>query len=267
MQTTEGAKEQAQRKALTEEQINRFWTDGYVTVGKVLRDGEIEALRREYDREFERARSGRHPRYRNLSIEDTDDVEAKNRAETQMLQIMQMSEYNVHFRRLVYDDRILDLVEDLIGPNIQLFHDQALFKPAHHGGPVHWHQDNAYWRCSPPNLVSCWLTLDDVDIQNGAMQFLPGSHFRAEAHARAADSSALLDMGDKVDASGAVVIALPAGGVTLHHCQTMHYTAPNVTDRQRRAFAIHFMTPGTKSLRQQEYLEVSFERPILRMRV
>ena len=39
-----------------------------------------------------------------------------------------------------------------------------------------------------------------------------------------------------------------------------------MTDRQRRAFAIH-MNPGTKSLREMEYLEVSFERPMLRMRV
>ena len=74
-------------------------------------------------------------------------------------------------------------------------------------------------------------------------------------------------MGDKIEQSKAAVIALPAGGVTLHHCQTLHYTAPNVTARQRRAFAIHFMNPGTKSLREMEYLEVSFERPMLRMRV
>ena len=158
-----------------------------------------------------------------------------------------------------YDDRILDMVEDLIGPNIQLFHDQALFKPARHGGPALWHQDNAYWHCSPPNLVSCWLTLDDVDIHNGAMQFLP------EEHERLADNSALLDLGDKVDSSKAVVVPLPAGGVTLHHCQTLHYTAPNVTDRQRRAFAIHFMNPGTRSLR--DIIWMWFEQPMLRMRV
>ncbi len=196
MQNANGNSRPAQRKALTEEQINRFWIDGYLTVGKILQDDEIELLRREYDRELERARSGQ-TRFRNLSIDDTDDLDAKNEAGTQMLQIGQMCERNINYRRLLYDDRILDAVEDLIGPNIQLFHDQALFKPAHHGGPVHWHQDNAYWRCSPPNLVSCWLTLDDVDIDNGAMQFIPGSHFRSVEHERAADTNALLDMGTR----------------------------------------------------------------------
>ncbi|MEM7130957.1 MAG: phytanoyl-CoA dioxygenase family protein [Chloroflexota bacterium] len=266
MQSTNGHQSTIQRKSLTEEQVNRFWTDGYLTIGKVLEDDEIELLRQEYDREFELARGG-HGNFRNLAIDDTDDVNAKNEAETQMLQIMQVCERNIHFRKLLYDIRILDRVEDLIGPNIQLFHDQALFKPAHHGGPVHWHQDNAYWQCSPPNLVSCWMTLDDVDIHNGAMQFLPGTHFRAESHGQASETNALLDMGEQIDDSQAVAIELPAGGVTLHHCQTLHYTAPNSTERQRRAFAIHFMTPGTKSLRTFEYLDVSFARPILRMRV
>ena len=111
------------------------------------------------------------------------------------------------------------------------------------------------------------MTLDDVTIENGAMQFIPGTHFQSQAHEQAEETNALLDMGSQIDVSRAVAIDLPAGGVTLHHCQTLHYTAPNSTDRQRRAFAIHFMTPGTKSLRTSEYLAVSFARPILRMRV
>ncbi len=106
--------------------------------------------------------------------------------------------------------------------------------------------------------------LDDVNIRNGAMQFLPGSHIRSVGHDRA---GVLLDASDQVDASQAMVVDLPAGGVTLHHYQTLHHTAPNTTDRQRRAFAIHFMTPGTRRLADPGDLEVSFSRPMLRMRI
>ena len=52
----------------------------------------------------------------------------------------------------------------------------------------------------------------------------------------------------------------------FHHCQTLHHTARNTTDRQRRAFAIHFMNPGTRST-QISTLGVSFARPLLRMSV
>lgn len=253
-------------KTLTQTQVDSFWTNGYLPIGKILTDAEIELLRGEYDHEFDRARAG-ETSFRNLAINQTDDLETKNKAEKQMLQIMQMCERNIHFRKLVYNDRILDIIEDLLGPNIQLFHDQALYKPAYHGGPVFWHQDNAYWRCTPPNLVSCWLTLDDVDVDNGAMQFIPGTHFQAITHGQAKTTTALLDSGDQVGDAQPVVVDLPAGGIAIHHCQTLHQTAPNTTARQRRAFAIHFMVPGTRSLRTGEYLGVSFSRPMLRMRV
>ena len=252
-------------RRLTDQQVNEFQTRGYLKLGRLLDDATVELLRGEYDREFELARSGANS-FRNLAIDDTDDVAAKNEAEEQMLQIMQMCERNLHFRRLLYHEPILDCIEDLIGPNIQLFHDQALYKPAHHGGPVFWHQDNAYWQCAPATLVSCWLTLDDVSVDNGAMQVIPGSHLQALEHEKSASTSALLDNAERVDSSQAVAIELPAGGAMLHHCQTFHYTAPNKTARERRAFAIHFMTPGTRSRRTGESLPVSFTRPLLRMR-
>ena len=253
-------------RKLTAAQVNEFQTRGFLKLGRLLDDATVESLRREYDREFELARSGASS-FRNLAIDDTDDVAAKNEAQEQMLQIMQMCERNLHFRRLLYHEPILDCIEDLIGPNIQLFHDQALYKPAHHGGPVFWHQDNAYWQCTPATLVSCWLTLDDVSVANGAMQVIPGSHLQALEHEKSASTSALLDNAERVDSSRAVAIELPAGGAMLHHCQTFHYTAPNKTARERRAFAIHFMTPGTRSRRTGESLPVSFTRPLLRMRV
>ncbi|MDA0841839.1 MAG: phytanoyl-CoA dioxygenase family protein [Planctomycetota bacterium] len=261
MSETQGEKSQT---TLTQDQINHFRQRGYLKVGKVLTDEEIEVYRREYDHEFERARQD--GRFRNLAIDDTQDLQKKKEAPKQMLQIMQMCERNIHFRRLVYHDKILDMVEDLIGPNIQLFHDQALFKPARQGGAVFWHQDNGYWKCSPANLISCWLTLDDVDVSNGAMQVIPGSHLTPMLHEKSESTSALFDIESQVDTKTAVINELPAGGVMFHHCQTLHYTAPNSTDRQRRAFAIHFMPPGTKSMHSGAYLKVGFDRPMLRTR-
>ncbi len=249
---------------LTPDQVASFHTDGYLPIGKLLDDELVGILRAEYDRLFAEARQTGH--YRNLAIDNTESVQEKAEAEGQMLQITQMCERSVLYRRLLYDDRILDLIQDLIGPNIQLFHDQALYKPAHQGDVVFWHQDNAYWRCVPANLVSCWLTLDDVNRENGAMHVIPGSHLNPIEHHQSDSSNALLDSSDRVNADGAVVVDLPAGGVMLHHCQTLHYTPPNRTDRQRRAFAIHFMTPGTIG-KEGRHLEVSFARPLLRARM
>jgi len=246
-------------RSLTQDQIDTFRRDGFVVIGKLLEDSEIESLRQEYDRLFDEARDG--DRFRNLSADGGAAQRQDEGADEEMLQIMQMCERSIIYRRLIHDEHILDIAEDLIGPCIQLFHDQALFKPAHHGGPIHWHQDNGYWKCRPANLVSCWLTLDDVDVANGAMHLVPGSHIAAHGHER---GDVLLDASDAVGGVEPVVVDLPAGGAMFHHCQTLHSTPPNRTDRQRRAFAAHFMTPGTRSATGD--MPVSFARPLLRSR-
>ncbi|MEE2657997.1 MAG: phytanoyl-CoA dioxygenase family protein [Candidatus Latescibacterota bacterium] len=248
-------------RSLAQAQIESFRRDGYLIYGNLLGGNQLEELRSEYDHAFEEARES--ARYRNLSAAEGAAQRHDKGADEEMLQIMQMCERSLAFRQLLYHEPILDVVEDLIGPNIQLFHDQALFKPANTGGAIHWHQDNAYWQCLPANLVSCWLTLDDVNVENGAMHLLPGSHLMRTDHER---GDVLLDAADNLDTSGAVIVDLPAGGAMFHHCQTLHFTPPNRTERQRRAFAIHFMSPGTCST-QVGAMPVTFARPMLRMRV
>jgi phytanoyl-CoA hydroxylase len=233
--------------------VDEFRLRGFAAFGRLLEADEIAALREEYDRVFAEARES--ARFRNLAAEGAE-----------MLQIMQVCERSLPFRRLLYEARLLDRVEAVLGPNIMLFHDQALYKPARTGGPIFWHQDNAYWQCRPANLVSVWLTLDDVTRENGAMQLIPGSHLRPARHEQSRGSAALLDSGGEVDEAEAVVVELPAGGAMLHHCQTLHHTAPNTTARQRRAFAIHYMAPGTRG-RDGEVIRVGFAHPMLRMSI
>jgi len=245
---------------LTQAQIDFFWQNGYLKFGSLLTESELELYRGEYDRIFNEAdqRGGA----RNLTAtKNPSEAKPKQR----MLQIINMCNLSIPFRKLIQDKRILDVVQDLIGPNIMLFHDQALNKPAHTGGPVFWHQDNAYWKCRPATLLSCWMTLDDVDIHNGAMQVIPGSHLTPVWHGSTDTTDSLIEAG-QIDTSKAVANNLPAGGIMFHHCQTLHYTAPNETDRQRRAFAIHFMTPGTRD-RNGQVMETNFDRPVLRMRI
>lgn len=249
---------------LSREQIDFFSRNGYLPYQKVLTDEEIGLYRAEYDREFALAEAG--GRWRNLSAADGTAIADQKKHGVQMLQVMQMSERNIHFMKLIYDARILDVVQDLIGPNIMLFHDQALFKPAFHGGAVTWHQDNSYWQCRPANLVSCWLTLDDVAVENGAMQVVPGSHLTPVWHTKKNEKDVLFNIEDQIDKSKVAAVPLPAGACMFHHCQTLHYTQTNTTDRQRRAFAIHFMTPGTVGGNGTKF-EVGINHPMLRATV
>ena len=258
--TTGAVSELAARLARpTQTQLDTFAAEGFLRWGPLLTRSEIDGLRDEYDRVFAEAESSGS--YRNLSA-GTHAGGAQGRAHPQqMLQITQMCERSLAFRRLLYDERILAVVRAIMGPSVMLFHDQALYKRARTGGPVLWHQDNGYWRCAPANLVSCWLTLDDADRDNGAMQVVPGSHLAPQRHATAAESDALLAVPDPAPET-VVVVDVPAGGCMFHHCQTLHYTAPNRTDRPRRAFAIHYMPPGTRD-RDGRVMRAAWAHPVL----
>jgi phytanoyl-CoA hydroxylase len=241
--------------ALERDQLADFTRSGFLRWGALLQEMEIIELRAEYDRVMRENASN------NLAASRLEADAASSNDPTQMLQVMQMCERSLLFRKLIYDPRILGVVTQLIGQNVMLYHDQALMKPPFTGGAVHWHQDNGYWGCTPANLVSCWITLDDADEENGTMQVVPGSHLRLQSHVQHAQTiQQTIDI--TPDRSDIVIVDLPAGGCMFHHCQTLHYSAPNRSPRQRRAFAIHYMPAGTRD-GQGRTMPVSWQRPLV----
>jgi ectoine hydroxylase-related dioxygenase (phytanoyl-CoA dioxygenase family) len=112
------------------------------------------------------------------------------------------------------------------------------------GREAPWHQDEAYWEPELEyNALGCWLPMHEVTEEMGAMQFIPGSHQREVLPHRHQNGDAKLHLliAD-ADTSNAVVCPLPAGGATFHHSRTLHFTAPNVTDRPRLAYPTEFET-------------------------
>ena len=142
--------------------------------------------------------------------------------ELHVRKLFRMAKHLTFFRELAQRPALLQTARDLLGPQVALVQTMLLMKPPEISGPKVWHQDNGYWKCVPANLVSCWLTLDDVDRTNGAMHVVPGSHRAPVNHDKSESTSALLDVGSQIDESKDEVIDLPSGGEMFHHCQTLH---------------------------------------------
>ncbi len=233
------------------EEIEQFKRDGYLNIDKRLIDDEhLTVLREHYDRLFDQKRGTVGEGLRNLAVVEDSESSENQDSDEEMLQIMEMWRYDDEYRKLLYHAPLLDIAESLIGSDIQLFHDQALYKPAFHGGEVFWHQDNAYWQCVPPNLVSIWIALDDADEENGCMNVIPGSYLEGlETHGRAESEKgnvpALLQV--KADVNRAIPVPVKAGCAMVHHCMTLHQTNPNRSRRDRRAMVIHYMQTGTRN--------------------
>ena len=252
---------------LISQEVEQFKRVGYLKIdGRVIDDEHLTVLRQHYDTLFAQKRGTIGEGLRNLAVVgESESDEDADRAE-EMLQIMEMWSLDEEFRKLLYHEPLLDIAESLIGPDIQLFHDQALYKPAYHGGEVYWHQDNAYWQCDPPNLVSIWIALDDADEENGCMNVIPGSYVEGlAAHGRAESEKgklpALLEV--KPDVDRAVPVPVEAGCAMVHHCMTLHQTNPNRSSRDRRAMVLHYMQTGTRD-RDGEVMK---DKPLLRSKL
>src|SRR5215813_4258800 len=77
--------------------------------------------------------------------------------------------------RLISDDRLLDIAEQFIGPDIALFASHYISKPPRDGQPVLWHQDGSYWPLDPMEVVTLWLAVDASTPENGCMRVIPGT--------------------------------------------------------------------------------------------
>jgi phytanoyl-CoA hydroxylase len=157
--------------------------------------------------------------------------------------------------RLVADDRLLDLVEPILGPNIALFASHYICKPGGDGLPVAWHQDGSYWPLEPMEVVTAWLAVDDATAENGCMRVLPGSHRWPMMEHHAVEGRAVLPEGVMVspeDEARAVDVTLPAGGVSLHHPFLVHGSAANTSPKRRCGLTIRYIPTTTRIAGEKE---------------
>lgn len=133
--------------------------------------------------------------------------------------------------RLVSDDRLLDIAQKFIGPNIALFASHYISKPPFDGQPVLWHQDGSYWPLDPMEVVTLWLAVDDSVPENGCMRVIPASHRNPlQQMKKRTDVASVLGSGmddDQIDQSRAVDCILTAGGVSVHHPNIVHGSNAN----------------------------------------
>lgn len=158
--------------------------------------------------------------------------------------------------RLVSDDRLLDVAERFIGPNIALFASHYIAKRPGDGLGVPWHQDGSYWPLEPMEVVTLWLALDKTEPENGCMKVLPGTQttkLMSSADYVAQAEDMLFDKAmdpASIDESAAVDILLEPGDVSVHHPNVIHGSHPNHSDRWRRGLTIRYIPAGTKILEQ-----------------
>lgn len=147
--------------------------------------------------------------------------------------------------------KILDVVEDLIGPDIYVLSSRFWMKPGKDGTFVSWHQDSAYFGLEPNELVTVWLALTDSEPENGCLRVIPGTHRgKIYSHVETFDKKNLLARGQSIkviDSSDAVDLVLRAGQFSCHHERIVHGSDANDTDDIRIGLGLFYFPAHVRS--------------------
>ncbi len=209
-----------------------FQKNGYVVLDAIASAEELVELRRIYDDLFQQ-RAGRAEGMQfDLAGSDEEGAEAT------LPQILAPSRYAPELNTMNFKARAQAYAQQLLGGECE-GGEHAILKPPFTGSDTPWHQDEAYWS---PDLhyssLSIWMPLQDVTVEAGCMQFVPGSHLKGVLPHHPIDHDPRVH-GLEVDDFKEDTIAacpIPAGAVTVHHCRTLHYAGPNRTAEPRRAY-------------------------------
>jgi ectoine hydroxylase-related dioxygenase (phytanoyl-CoA dioxygenase family) len=133
------------------------------------------------------------------------------------------------------------LALDLVGPDVRLYHDQAVYKKPEKPRPFPWHQDNGYAFVSPQAYLTCWVPLTDATAENGCPQVVPGLH---RGGTLAHEYVEPLGFQCLSSPPGAVAAPVRAGGVVVFSSLTPHLTGPNLTADVRKAYILQYAPEG-----------------------
>ena len=228
---------------LTQDQIDFYHREGYLALDAITTQEEVAWLRGIYDRLFE-ARAGREAGDQ-FDLGGTDE-EGQQAA---LPQILNPSKYAPELKAGLFRANAYAIAKQLLGPDAEPGGEHAIFKPARTGAETPWHQDEAYW---DPTLsytsLSIWIPLQPATLENGCMQFVPGTHRQdvLPHHTINYDPRIHGLVVDDVDTTKAVACPIPPGGATIHHNRTLHYAGPNTSDIPRRAYILMFRLAATK---------------------
>jgi hypothetical protein len=151
---------------------------------------------------------------------------------------------------------IVDMVEQLIGPDIILWGSQLFCKPAGHGMAVPWHQDGQYWPIDPLATVTVRIAIEDSLPENGCMRYIAGSHKSRDVVAHEIVESSNMAIKQQVagmDESAAKEDVLHAGQISIHDVYLVHGSAENRSSKRRSDYAIRYMPASSRYVRDASH--------------
>jgi ectoine hydroxylase-related dioxygenase (phytanoyl-CoA dioxygenase family) len=240
---------------LSEEQIDFFNTNGFLSGVKMLDEKQVEKIRKELAEIADPKHPGHELFYEFHSNESTDPS-------TILFHALGAWRITEGLHDVLWNPRFLVAASQLLGNvPVRFWHDQIFWKPPKQGGVVAWHQDYSYWtRTKPVAHLTCWCALDDSTIENGCLQYIPGSHKwgllpKPVIAGELQGIKDFLDDEQRKQFENPQYAEVKAGEAIFHHSLTLHGSGANTSSKPRRAFVINVFEDGVISDSDETLLE------------
>jgi len=226
---------------LTQAQREHYFDFGYLVLPKFVDDAWLKRLNEVTGEFIEESRSYK-------TSDSKFDLEPDHSAENPRLRrLMAPVEHHPTYREFGLSGPLIDVAEDLLGPNVKYHHSKLNFKWSDGGEEVKWHQDFPFWPHSNAAPLTIGLYLGDVDDEMGPLGVLPGSH-KGPVFTHYDDNNnwtgAISEHDAKsIDFTKATYLSGPAGSITIHNSWMIHGSVPNCSARSRNLL-LHTYTAG-----------------------
>jgi phytanoyl-CoA hydroxylase len=221
-------------RRVTAEQAQSFNEKGFFlledaidgeTVARVIAEIDPREARME---EFVRAQPGKR-----LMISEADGISFT-------IHLVRRSQF---LREFSASQVFADLCHDLVGPDVRLYWDQAVYKKPEYQKHFPWHQDNGYTFIEPQAYLTCWIALTDATIDNGCPWVIPGGHLRGTLKHRASEAGYVCR---EEDGAEATPVPVRAGSIVVFSSLTPHRTGPNLTRSVRKTYILQYAPEGAR---------------------
>ena len=246
--------------SLDERQVRQFWDDGFLIVADVFTRDELQPAMDELaemvDRFVERLHAaGRiSNRHRDMDLHSRLIAIDKEFPGAAML-FMLKTELGPDLARLWSSSKLLDIVEQFIGPDVAGHPIFAIRSkvPSTRLLTVPWHQDTAYYLADSEltDQITCWVPFEDVDVENGCMQYLRGGHkskkvflHHIEGQVENRGSPYLYIAEEDLPPGEIVTCKMRLGSVIFHIQHAPHRSLENHSDRIRWSVDYRYQRPG-----------------------
>ncbi len=217
---------------LTQAQVTEFNTNGFLLLQQFVDPQRCDALRELAQQHlFEMVEP----------IESEEEYLQKHSGVRTTRRLRQVYDRDPLFVAWMQDPEMLPILEQLLGKNPRLLlahHNSIMTKLPQVSSVTTWHQDIRYWHFENDKLMSVWLSLGDEYLENGLLEFIPGSH-KMQLRPEQFDENSgfrddLKENQELIDTR--VHFRLKKGDVVLFHAKTLHYAGKNVSNTPKISF-------------------------------